>query len=85
MAESRNEPRKQRTAVPVGIVQATIKQLNNDLKKDDAEQDPDKKMNMRHRIATANSIEKLSRLLLVNDRRGRETPKQSKATDWLGS
>ena len=82
MAESKSEPRKQRTAVPVGIVQATIKQLNNDLKKDDAEQDQSKKMNARHRIATANSIEKLSRLLLLNDRRGREKAKQTKIADW---
>jgi hypothetical protein len=84
--DTKRKPRKERTALPVGIIQKTIKQLNKDLTADDAQTDPDKKMDTRHRISTANSLEKLCRLLLINDRRGREgtrdKPKNSSGLDW---
>src|SRR5580704_17715118 len=51
--DAKRKPRKERTALPVGIIQKTIKQLNEDLTAGDVQTDPGKRMDTRHRISTA--------------------------------
>jgi hypothetical protein len=71
MAAPKNGPRKQRTALPISVIKDAVKRLANRLTADDQEADPAKKLDHKTVTAMSNSIEKLCRIVLVNDRQGR--------------
>ncbi len=62
---------KRRTTLPVGVLQAGVKRLANRLGQDDVEPDQTKKLDHKAITAMSNSLEKLCRILLINDRQGR--------------
>jgi hypothetical protein len=72
MARPAGAPIRPRTNLPISVIRAAIKRLSVKLTEDDAETDPAKKLNHKTVTAMSNTLEKLCRILLVNDRQGRE-------------
>jgi hypothetical protein len=75
MAGANSTPRKQRTALPIQIIRDAIKRTAKDLAIDDGQQDSTKKLDPKTRNAMSNTIEKLCRIILINDRQGRPESK----------
>jgi hypothetical protein len=75
MAGPNSTPRKQRTALPIQIIRDAIKRTAKDLAIDDGQQDAAKRLDSKTRNAMANTIEKLCRIILINDRQGRPESK----------
>lgn len=70
-ARKDGNPYKRRTALPVGVIKDSIKRLSIRLTADDNETDPVKKLDHKTVTAMSNTLEKLCRIILINDRQGR--------------